>query len=66
MTQKHIKVRTQDFSNDNDLQHCQQRRADQREVDEALELMRAIVRAPLGEYPERDKKIIAAWQSRPE
>lgn len=35
----------------------------QHQVNEALELMRGIVRAPLGRFPERDARVKAAWRS---
>lgn len=34
----------------------------QHQVDEALELMRGIVRAPIGQSPERDARVKAAWR----
>lgn len=37
--------------------------ADDPKLDEALELMRDLVRVPLGDDPERDAKIEAAWRS---
>jgi len=34
-----------------------------KDINEALELMRGLVRAPVGECPERDEQIKAAWHS---
>ena len=66
MKRTHMNQQTQNRIEDiyrSERENCIKRLKRQERIEEALELMRGIVRAPLGEFPERDERIKAAWHS---
>ena len=62
MNQQQTQNRIEDIYR-SERENCIKRLKRQERIEEALELMRGIVRAPLGEFPERDERIKAAWHS---
>jgi hypothetical protein len=63
--QKQMQNKTNDLTYGSSEQRNCEKRSHRRKkrMNEALELMRGIGRAPLGEFPERDERIKAAWHS---
>ncbi len=62
MNEKQMRHKTEDIHH-RKQQSCGEQLRRKQKIDEVLELMRGIVRAPLGEFPERDERIKKAWHS---
>jgi hypothetical protein len=61
---KQMQNKEETTSGASDRRNCAQRSHRRlKNVNEALELMRGLVRSPVGEFPERDEQIRAAWHS---